>query len=97
MATPIAHKGALQGAKVQALTLLDILLTPKVVADAWDYFNTVQTKDIKYKSFLAPNDKPAIWLNDDIMARIGRRCVSTTTIRRSIPRTSSSWGSSIPP
>ena len=34
MATPIAHKGALQGAKVQALTLLDILLTPKVVADA---------------------------------------------------------------
>lgn len=69
MATPIAHKGALQGAKVQALTLLDILLTPKVVADAWDYFNTVQTKDIKYQSFLAPNDKPAIWLNADIMAR----------------------------
>ena len=69
MATPIAHKGALQGAKVQALTLLDILLTPKVVADAWEYFNTVQTKDIKYRSFLAPNDKPAIWLNADIMAR----------------------------
>lgn len=69
VATPIAHKGALQGAKVQALTLLDILLTPKVVADAWDYFNSVQTKDQKYKSFLAPNDKPAIWLNAEIMAR----------------------------
>jgi aminobenzoyl-glutamate utilization protein B len=69
MATPIAHKGVLQGAKVQALTLLDLLLTPKVVADAWDYFKNVQTKDTKYTSFLAPNDKPAIWLNADIMAR----------------------------
>ena len=27
MATPIAHKGALAGAKVQALTLLDLMLT----------------------------------------------------------------------
>ena len=69
MATPIAHKGTLQGAKVQALTLLDILLTPKVVADAWDYFNNVQTKETKYKSFLGPNDQPAIWLNAEIMAR----------------------------
>ena len=48
MATPIAHKGGVAGAKVQALTLLDILLTPKVVADAWDYFRNVQTKDTKY-------------------------------------------------
>ncbi|MFN8667949.1 MAG: amidohydrolase [Gemmatimonadaceae bacterium] len=69
MATPIAHKGALQGAKVQALTLLDLLLTPKIVADAWDYFNNVQTKETKYKSFLGPNDGPPIWLNADIMAR----------------------------
>jgi aminobenzoyl-glutamate utilization protein B len=69
MATPIAHKGTLQGAKVQALTLLDLVLTPKVIADAWDYFNNVQTKDTKYKSFLRPQDQPAIWLNADIMAR----------------------------
>jgi aminobenzoyl-glutamate utilization protein B len=68
MATPIAHKGGVAGAKVQALTLLDLLLTPKVVADAWDYFN-VQTKTIKYKSFLGPNDGPPIWLNADIMSR----------------------------
>ncbi|HJU73172.1 MAG TPA: amidohydrolase [Gemmatimonadaceae bacterium] len=69
MATPIAHKGTLQGAKVQALTLLDLLLTPKHITDAWDYFRNVQTKEIKYTSFLRPNDKPAIWLNADIMAR----------------------------
>jgi aminobenzoyl-glutamate utilization protein B len=69
MATPIAHKGTLQGAKVQALTLLDIFLTPKVVADAWDYFNNVQTKDRKYTPFIRPVDQPAIWLNAEIMAK----------------------------
>ncbi|HEX7122002.1 MAG TPA: amidohydrolase [Gemmatimonadaceae bacterium] len=69
MATPIAHKGALAGAKVQALTLLDLLLRPQVVTAAWDYFRNVQTKDRKYISFLGPNDKPPIWLNADIMAK----------------------------
>jgi aminobenzoyl-glutamate utilization protein B len=54
MATPIAHKGILADAKVQALTALDLLLKPQVVRQAWDYFNDVQTKDVKYKSFFAP-------------------------------------------
>jgi aminobenzoyl-glutamate utilization protein B len=69
MATPIAHKGVVAGAKVQALTLLDMFLTPKVLADAWDYFNTVQTKERKYTPFIRPVDQPAIWLNADIMAK----------------------------
>jgi aminobenzoyl-glutamate utilization protein B len=69
MATPIAHKGSLAGAKVQALTMLDIFLTPKVVADAWTYFRDVQTKDIKYQPFIRPGDQPPIWLNADIMAK----------------------------
>ncbi len=69
MATPIAHKGALAGAKVQALTLLDLMLTPTTVARAWKYFNEDQTKVTKYKSFLGPNDGPPTWLNADIMAR----------------------------
>ncbi|MGH7695879.1 MAG: amidohydrolase, partial [Gemmatimonadaceae bacterium] len=69
MATPIAHKGGVAGAKEQAMTLLDILLKPQLVADAWDYFNNVQTKETKYKTFLGPNDGPPIWLNEDIMAR----------------------------
>jgi aminobenzoyl-glutamate utilization protein B len=69
MATPIAHKGVVAGAKVQAMTVLDILFTPQIVTDAWDYFNTVQTKDVKYKPFFAPTDKPPIWLNADIMAQ----------------------------
>lgn len=69
MATPIAHKGGVAGAKVQALTLLDILLKPKVVTDAWAYFTDVQTKETKYKTFLGPDDGPPIWLNADIMGR----------------------------
>ncbi|MBL8961161.1 MAG: amidohydrolase, partial [Gemmatimonadetes bacterium] len=69
MATPIAHKGALAGAKVQALTLLDLMLTPATVASAWKYFNEEQTKTTKYKSFLAPGDLPPTWLNAEIMAR----------------------------
>jgi aminobenzoyl-glutamate utilization protein B len=67
MATPIAHKGVVAGAKVQAMTMLDILLHPELVEKAWDYFKNVQTKDVKYKSFLRPDDRPAIWLNRKIM------------------------------
>jgi aminobenzoyl-glutamate utilization protein B len=69
MATPIAHKGVIAGAKVQAMTMLDILVRPELVKNAWDYFNNVQTKDMKYKSFLRPDDKPAIWLNQKIMTQ----------------------------
>ena len=69
MATPIAHKGVVAGAKVQAMTMLDILLTPQIVTDAWDYFNTVQTKTTKYRPFFAATDQPPIWLNEAIMAR----------------------------
>lgn len=69
MATPIAHKGAVAGAKVQALTLLDLVLKPNVVADAWTYFRDTQTKTTKYKSFLGPNDGPPTSLNAEIMAR----------------------------
>jgi len=67
MATPIAHKGVVAGAKVQAMTIIDILVHPDLVAKAWDYFNNVQTKDMKYKSFLRPDDKPAIWMNKATM------------------------------
>jgi aminobenzoyl-glutamate utilization protein B len=69
MATPIAHKGVIAGAKVQAMTMLDILVNPKLVNQAWDYFRDVQSKDIKYQSFLRPDDKPAIWLNEKIMEK----------------------------
>jgi aminobenzoyl-glutamate utilization protein B len=69
MATPIAHKGVIAGAKVQAMTMLDILVRPEIVAGAWDYYRNVQTKTRKYTPLIRPEDKPAIWLNEETMAR----------------------------
>ena len=69
MATPIAHKGVIAGAKVQAMTMLDILLEPQLLKDARDYFTNVETKDIKYKPFFAATDQPPIWLNKERMEK----------------------------
>jgi aminobenzoyl-glutamate utilization protein B len=69
MATPIAHKGNVAGAKVQALTMLDLLLKPELVSAAWTYFNDVQTRDQKYEPLIRAQDQPAIDLNEGIMAK----------------------------
>jgi aminobenzoyl-glutamate utilization protein B len=66
-ATPIAHKGTTAGAKVQAMTILDLLLKPELVQQAWDYFKDTQTKTEKYVSFVGPDDKPQTWLNKRVM------------------------------
>ena len=68
MATPIAHKGTTAGAKVLAMTMVDLLLKPALVQEAWDYFRDIQTKDQKYVPLIGPGDKPATWLNTKIMA-----------------------------
>jgi aminobenzoyl-glutamate utilization protein B len=67
MATPIAHKGVVAGAKVQAMTVLDLVTKPAVITQAWDYFRNVQTKDIKYFPLMRAEDHPATWLNKAIM------------------------------
>ncbi|UAK24676.1 amidohydrolase [Sphingomonas nostoxanthinifaciens] len=64
MATPIAHKGAVAGAKAVATTVLDLMTTPKVLADAKTYFTEVQLKTDTYAPIL---EKPAIWLNEKTM------------------------------
>jgi len=67
MATPIAHKGVIAGAKVQAMTLLDLVSRPELVEQAWKYFKDVQTKETKYEALIRPQDTPAIWLNKATM------------------------------
>ncbi|HEU4565193.1 MAG TPA: amidohydrolase [Gemmatimonadaceae bacterium] len=69
MATPIAHKGATAGAKVVAMTMLDLLAQPALRDSAWAYFRDVQTKDTKYQPLIRAGDKPAIDLNANIMAK----------------------------
>ncbi|MGB5700812.1 amidohydrolase [Muriicola sp.] len=69
MATPIAHKGVVAGAKVEAMTLLDLLLKPELVKQAWDYFKTEQATEIKYVPMVSESDSPATYLNEEIMRR----------------------------
>ena len=73
MATPVAHKGATAGAKALALTMLDVLTNPGLVREAQAYFRDVQTKDMKYRSLLRDEDRPAIWLNKRIMEEYRER------------------------
>ena len=69
MATPIAHKGVTAGAKAEAMTILDFLLKPDLVDQAWDYFKNVQTKEETYKPMITADDAPPIYINADIMKR----------------------------
>jgi aminobenzoyl-glutamate utilization protein B len=66
-ATPIAHKGVVAGAKVQAMTILDLLMKPELVKQAWEYFNTEQTKNQKYVPFITSDTPPPTWLNRAIL------------------------------
>ncbi len=68
MATPIAHKGVVAGSKVVAMTVLDLLERPALVAEAKAYFKDVQNKDEHYITFLAPTDQPKIQQNAETMA-----------------------------
>lgn len=67
MATPIAHKGVIAGAKVEAMTLLDFLLVPELVDKAWDYYYNAQIKKQKYIPMVSETDEPATYLNTEIM------------------------------
>ena len=68
MATPIAHKGVIAGAQAEAMTILDFLLKPGLVEQAWEYYRTVQLEDQEYMPMITAEETPAIHLNKDIMA-----------------------------
>jgi aminobenzoyl-glutamate utilization protein B len=70
MATPIAHKGVVAGAKAVAMTVLDLMTTPKLIADAKTYFADVQLKTDHYDPIITASDKPAIWLNAKTMKEL---------------------------
>jgi aminobenzoyl-glutamate utilization protein B len=69
MATPIAHKGVVSGAKAVAMTTLDLLVDAKLRSSARDYFINVQTKDQKYQPVLGASDRPKVEFNADTMDR----------------------------
>ena len=67
MATPIAHKGAVAGAKTVAMTLVDIFTDKSLMKDAKKYFKN-QTNETKYVPMIRKTDKPPIELNEKIMS-----------------------------
>jgi len=67
MATPIAHKGTVAGAKALALTVLDLMTAPEELTKAKAFFDSDQQKYDHYKPLLTAGDAPAIHVNDDYM------------------------------
>ena len=57
------------GAKVQAMTILDLLTKPELIKQAWDYFNNVQTKDVKYIPFIKKDTPAPTFLNESILSK----------------------------
>lgn len=67
MATPIAHKGVVAGAKAEAMTILDFLVKPELVDQAWEYFRNEQGMKQEYIPMVTEEDSPAIYLNKEKM------------------------------
>ena len=77
MATPIAHKGIVVGAKAEAMTILDLFYKPEVLVKAQEYYKQEQTKDIQYTPLVGDKDLPAIFLNKKIMTEFAPKLKST--------------------
>lgn len=67
MATPIAHKGVVSGAQVVGMTMIDFLMNPQLVEDAWTYFREEQGMEQEYIPMVTKDDTPATYLNTEIM------------------------------
>jgi len=69
MATPIAHKGANYGARVIAMTAIELVANPAHVEEAWKYHREVTTADQQWESLIPLDTEPPIFLNEEKMAR----------------------------
>ncbi len=68
MATPIAHKGAVAGAKAQAMTAIELFTEPVLLEQARAYF-AEQTKDVKWESLIPADVDPPADFNAEKMQR----------------------------
>jgi aminobenzoyl-glutamate utilization protein B len=68
LATSIAHKGAVAGAKAMAASAIDLLLDAKLVAKAKETFKE-EIADVEYRPLLPPDQKPPLELNRELMER----------------------------
>ena len=96
-ATPIAHKGVTAGAKIEAMTALDLLTKSDLVQQAWAYFRTVQGQQQTYQPFPGDADKPATWLNEKLMQQLRPEMKKFYFDPTTYKTYSSSWASPIRP
>jgi aminobenzoyl-glutamate utilization protein B len=68
LATSIAHKGALAGAKVMAASVVECLRNPAIVAEAKRTFKE-ELNGIEYRPLLPPDQKPPVELNRAMMQK----------------------------
>lgn len=68
LATSIAHKGAVAGAKAMAASAIDLLTDPCLIARAKETFKE-EIGDVEYRPLLPADQKPPLELNRDLMER----------------------------
>ena len=69
LATSIAHKGALAGARALAATLVDCLTDAELIAKAKRTF-AEETKGVDYAPMIPPENTPPLETNADLMAAV---------------------------
>ena len=68
LATSIAHKGALAGAKVMAAAIVECLKNPEIVAEAKRTFKE-EIKGVEYRPLLPAHQQPPVDLNRAMMEK----------------------------
>ncbi|MFQ5793119.1 MAG: amidohydrolase, partial [Acidobacteriota bacterium] len=68
VATPLAHKGVLAGAKALAATVLDLLFDPRKIEPIRARFEE-DTRGVTWTSLIPEHERPPIELNAEKMAR----------------------------
>ena len=68
------------GGKSGGISVMTLAAThPELVKSAWDYFNNVQTKDVKYIPFISKDTPPATHLNTQTLAKYREQTATTIT------------------
>ena len=68
LATSVAHKGAVAGAKTMAASAVDLLMDPQLVAQAKETFKE-EIGDVEYRPLLPDDQQPPLELNRILMER----------------------------
>jgi aminobenzoyl-glutamate utilization protein B len=68
LATSIAHKGGVAGAKAMAATVIDVLHDPSIVTRAHETFKS-ELGELSYRSLLPPDQRPPDHLNEAVMTK----------------------------